>query len=191
MATPKKATQQPKPYSNPQETLSNSSKGSSIAKDIRTEKSSLEQKLAQRNKESQSNKVANPEFKQVFSLTNHKESHDKQKRIQELQVVINEIRREVQAIKARSEGIVSEVDQIEKATIESLPERVGIYHVRHFELILEYLRNIRSKVGEAKTWLMAMQSKKGKRGSAFSARSKKKGTQYSLSQELSAARSTS
>ena len=191
MTPQKKATQQPKPYSNPQETLKNTGKGAAIAQDIEKQRHKMEDRLTSDQKPEKKSGVANPEFKTIFSGVHHKEGVEKKEKIQELQSLITEIRHEIQAIKAKSEGLNAEVEQIEKATIESLPEKVGVYHVRHFEIILEYLRNIKAKVGEAKTWLMAMQSKKAKRGSAFATRSKKKGTQYSLSQELSAARNVS
>ena len=44
------------------------------------------------------------------------------------------------------------------------------------------------KTGESRTWMQALMSKKAKRGSAFAARSKKQGTAYSMSQELSNSR---
>ena len=190
MSDTKKASQQAKPYSNPQETLKNVSQGQAIARDIAAERESLEKRLASEGKQSAEKRpgIANPEFKQVFDLTTHRETHEKQEKIKELQSLLVEIRREVQSIKAQSEGLTAEAEQVERAALQSLPDRVGIYHVRYFEIILEYLKNIKTKVGEAKTWLMAMNSKKTKRGSAFAKQSKKQGTQFSLSQELAAAR---
>ena len=72
--------------------------------------------------------------------------------------------------------------------MQSIGKKPGVYHVRYLELLLSFLQGVKAKVGEAKTWLMAIQSKRAKRGSAFAVRSKKQGTQYSLSQELSTAR---
>lgn len=131
---------------------------------------------------------ANAEYTTIFDRTTHIETYDKQDRIKELQTVISEIQVEIAAIKTQGSEISAEVAEIEKAAMESIPDKVGVYHVRYFEHILRFLKNIRTKVGEARTWLMAMQSKKAKRGSAFVQRSKKKGTQYSLSQELQTAR---
>jgi hypothetical protein len=70
-----------------------------------------------------------------------------------------------------------------------LPEKPGIYHVRFLEIIVNVLRALRAKINESSTWMQALTSKKKKRGSLFAVRAKKKGTQYSLSQELSSARS--
>ena len=108
---------------------------------------------------------------------------------QQLKEISHEIKKELTVLKQRSAELATEVSEIEKHTIQSLPDKPGIYHVRFMELLLSFLRNISAKVTEAKTWLSAMQSKRAKRGSAFVARSKKKGTQYSMSQELQTARS--
>ena len=109
--------------------------------------------------------------------------------IQQLQATISEIQREVKEIRIYSQGLTDEVLKIEQAAMQAIPEKIGVYHVRYYEMILQYLKGLKAKVGEAKTWLMAMQSKKSKRGSAFGANTKKKGTQYSLSQEHQIARS--
>ena len=133
--------------------------------------------------------MANPEFTQtIFDLSTHKEVVERPRQIMEIQQLVEEIRREVKEIKAKSEGLNAEVEQIEKVTLQSLPDKPGIYHIRYLEIVLSFLRGLKTKVGEAKTWLMAMQSKRAKRGSAFMTNTKKKGTQYSLSQELSTAR---
>ena len=77
---------------------------------------------------------------------------------------------------------------IEKFTMDTLTEKPGIYHVKFLEIVLQILRTMRMKTGESRTWMQALMSKKAKRGSAFAARSKKQGTAYSMSQELSNSR---
>ncbi|MCX6732754.1 MAG: DUF5660 domain-containing protein, partial [Candidatus Roizmanbacteria bacterium] len=62
-------------------------------------------------------------------------------------------------------------------------------HVKFLEIVLQILRSVRAKVGESSTWMQALMSKKKKRGSLFASRSKKQGTAYSMSQELSNSRS--
>jgi hypothetical protein len=69
-------------------------------------------------------------------------------------------------------------------------EKKGVYYVRFMELMMELVRTLAAQVSESNTWLEAMISKKKRRGSLFAARSKNQGTQYSMSQELSIARST-
>lgn len=122
----------------------------------------------------------------VFNYQNYHETEivkDKVKRLME------EIKQEIQAIKKENKDLEAETNKAEKELLKDLPEKPGIYHIRFFELILSILKRARAKVGEAKTWLAAMRTKKKKRGSLFLARSKKKGTKYSLSPELQSARS--
>lgn len=182
------SSQKAQTYINPQETLRDLGKGSSIARDIEQQRKEFEKKLAHE----QNSKKSNTEFTTHFDVTSFREGSERQQRIserrQELQQLIEEIRTEVKSIKSRSAEVAQEVDQIERATLESLPDKVGVYHIRYFEHILQYLQGIKAKIGEAKMWLMAMNSKKAKRGSAFAARSKKHGTQFSQSQELQNAR---
>ncbi|GIW64902.1 MAG: hypothetical protein KatS3mg092_0835 [Patescibacteria group bacterium] len=99
------------------------------------------------------------------------------------------IRKEIEAIKKSNASLLSEVKDVEKLAINELPEKPGIYHVRFLEIVLNLLRTLRAKVGESHTWLQTFISRKKKRGSLFAVLSKKKGTAYSLSQELQNARS--
>jgi hypothetical protein len=125
------------------------------------------------------------EFK-VFNYNEYFESTLVKKQINEL---TERIRKEIEALKKADASLIKEVKDIEKLTIDQLPEKPGIYHVRFLEIVLNILRVLRAKVGESKTWLQALVSRRKKRGSLFAARSKKQGTQYSLSQELQSARS--
>jgi len=178
-------TQQPK-YKNPYE-RAQPSDGFAIAKEIEAQRAAMEAKLAA--EEKQFSNFANPEFTQtVFDLSTHKETVEKPQQINEIQQLVEQIRNEVKTIKAHSDGLTEEISRIEKVTLQSLPDKVGVYHIRYLEIILSFLQGLKAKVGEARTWLAAMQSKKAKRGSAFASTSKNKGTQYSQSQELSTAR---
>lgn len=116
---------------------------------------------------------------------------DEEKRIipQQMQEMRSKIDEQLVVLKRKNSEFISEINQIEKETLQSLPDKPGIYHVRFLELILSYLQILTAKVGEAKTWMSAMRTKKAKRGSLFAARSKNQGTQYSLSQELQSSRS--
>lgn len=122
----------------------------------------------------------------VFNFREHYEKENVQKQVQEL---MQQIKREIEEVKKVDASLLQEVRDIEKMSVEDLPAKAGIYHVRFLEILLSMLRTVRSKMGESKTWLEAMMSKKKKRGSLFAVRSKKMGTQYSLSQELQSARS--
>lgn len=122
----------------------------------------------------------------VFNYSEYYEDTLVKKQIKEL---TEQIRREIEALKKADASLIREVKDIEKLTINELPEKPGVYHVRFLEIVLNILRVLRAKVGESKTWLQALMSRKKKRGSLFVVRSKKQGTQYSLSQELQSARS--
>lgn len=122
----------------------------------------------------------------IFTHNTYKESELIPREIENLK---QEIRREIQQLKATNKAVVQEAVEIEKAAMQTSAEKSGVYQVRFLELLLTMIRDLRSKVGEAGTWMKALQSKKKKRGSLFAAQAKKKGTQYSQSQELQNARS--
>lgn len=122
----------------------------------------------------------------LFNYQNHHENVVVREQVKQL---IEQIRQEVLYIKKADKSLLNEVKDIEKFTLETVSEKSGIYHVKFLEIVLRILRSVRMKVGESRTWLQAMMSKKKKRGSLFASRSKKQGTAYSMSQELSNARS--
>lgn len=119
----------------------------------------------------------------VFSLREQRE----QKEIQQIKELLKQIKEEIQAIKKADAALAEELKDAEKLTMEVDP-KAGVYHIRFLEMVLKLLHNARAKIGESSAWLNAMRGKP-KRGSAFAARSKKAGTQYSQSQELSTTRS--
>lgn len=119
----------------------------------------------------------------LFDYTHY---HEKEIVKREISSITDEIKRELVSLKNEAAELTKDA---EKLTMEPISENPGIYHERFLEVILSLLRNLRAKVNESRTWLQAMVSRKKKRGSAFAVRSKDKGTQYSLSQELTNARS--
>lgn len=127
--------------------------------------------------------------RQEFSIFNYQRYYEQEVVKKEIKELVDQIRSEIELIKKADSSLLQEVKDIQKTTLESLPEKPGIYHIRFFEIILSILRSLRAKIGESKTWLQAMVTKKKKRGSLFVFRAKKKGTLYSLSQELQLARS--
>ena len=122
---------------------------------------------------------------EVFSLRYIEE----RKQIDEIRQLIEAIKKEVEAIKSAGRSLVSEISDIEKITLSSMPEQPGVYHIRFLELILKILFTLKKKINESSSWMDALRSKKAKRGSAFMNNAKKKGTQYSMSQELILTRS--
>lgn len=121
----------------------------------------------------------------VFKHEDYREKHIIPAQIKQL---VEEIRKEIMIIKRSKQALITEVEEVEKVMIQTLPAKPGIYHIRFLEMLLSFLKALRAKVGEARTWLAAMKTKKKKRGSLFLHFSKKKGTQYSLSSELQTAR---
>jgi len=122
----------------------------------------------------------------IFNYENYYENTIVKNQIKEL---TNIVKQEIENLKATDKSLMQEVSDVQNLAINSQPEKPGIYHVRFLELVLSILKTVRLKINESRTWLQAMISKKKKRGSLFISMSKKKGTQYSLSQELSTARS--
>ncbi len=129
-----------------------------------------------------------PQKKEV-KLFNYAEYRENEMVTAQIKELMKQIRQEIETIKKQESTLLNEVKDVEKLTVEAMPEKVGIYHVRFLELVLSILRTLREKISDSGTWLAAMMSKKKKRGSLFAVRSKKMGTQYSLSQELQSARS--
>jgi hypothetical protein len=114
---------------------------------------------------------------------------EEDRQMHEIKELIKQIKQEVEMIKKADKALMSEVQDVEGIAINSIPENAGIYHLRFLQLVLKVLELVRAKLGESKTWMQAFMSKKAKRGSAFATRSKKAGTSYSMSQELSNSRS--
>ena len=125
----------------------------------------------------------------LFNYQSHHENVIVRDQIDQIKKLIEQIRQEVQYIKKTDASLMDEVRDIEKFTLETLSEKPGIYHVKFLEIVLRILQSVRMKVGESRTWMSALMSKKKKRGSLFASRSKKQGTAYSMSQELSNSRS--
>lgn len=119
----------------------------------------------------------------LFSLREQRE----QREIQQIKELLNRIREEIKYIQKAGQSMQQELAGAEKLVLETDPKG-GVYHLRFLEVILKLLQIVRAKIGESGAWLSMFRGKP-KRGSAFTARSKKQGTQYSMSQELSIARS--
>ena len=100
----------------------------------------------------------------------------------EIQQLMNVVKHEVDLLKVQNSGLVSDIS---KLTMGEIPKNSGIYHLRFLEFIVKLLQAIRKKVSEGRLWLQTGASKRKQR--SFRALSKKKGTQYSQSRELTQA----
>jgi len=130
-----------------------------------------------------------PKTRQEFSIFNYRNYYERELVKKQIKELTEQVRKEIGLLKKADTALAADIKDIEKLTIESLPAKPGVYHIRFLEIILRLIKTLREKIGESRTWLAAMVSRKKKRGSLFLALSKKKGTQYSLSQELTSARS--
>ncbi len=139
--------------------------------------------------ESEAAQKVKKNLKKEANLFNYQSHHENVIVRDQIQKLLEQIKQEVQYIKKTDASLLNDVRDIEKFTMDTLSEKPGIYHVKFLEIVLRILQTVRMKVGESKTWMQALMSKKKKRGSAFASRSKKQGTAYSMSQELSNSRS--
>ncbi|MBI5127147.1 hypothetical protein HZA76_01690 [Candidatus Roizmanbacteria bacterium] len=138
---------------------------------------------------SSQNESKKSQKKQEAKVFNYQEYYENTLVKRQITELTEQIKKEIEAIKRADSSLIQDVKDIQKLTVDQLPEKPGIYHIRFLEIVLSILRVLRAKVGESRTWLQALMSRKKKRGSLFAARGKKQGTQYSLSQELQSARS--
>ena len=145
--------------------------------------------------ESKTNQISNEKpvsrFSQrlEFTIFSHQKYQENELIPREIESLKDEIRAEIKALKLSQKQLVTQAEEIENSAFQTISEKGGIYHIHFLEILLSLIRDLRAKATEAKTWLSAMQTKKKKRGSLFAVLSKKKGTQYSLSQELQNTRS--
>ena len=126
--------------------------------------------------------------KQEFKLFDKREYNESENTASQIKELMNQIKQEVEAIKKADSALISQVQEAEKIAVENISENQGVYNVRFLQLVVSFLRTLRQKIGESSTWFEALKTKRKKRGSLFSSLSKKKGTQYSLSQELQSSR---
>lgn len=110
------------------------------------------------------------------------------KKIQEIHDML---RKEIEKYEKAQTTMNENLEKIKKILLlEEQQAKTGIYHITHAEVLVMMFRSFVANVSESNTWLEAMISRKKKRGSLFAVQSKSKGTQYSMSQELTIARSS-
>lgn len=110
------------------------------------------------------------------------------KRIEEIHSML---RKEIEKYEKAQHTMNENLEKIKKMLLlEQQQAKKGIYHITHAEVLVMMFRSFLANINESNTWLEALISRKKKRGSLFAVQSKKKGTQYSMSQELAIARST-
>ena len=111
----------------------------------------------------------------LFSYKEYRMSADVN---QEIRQLISDIRREIMALEREHKGMLSDAAKI---TVEALPEKPGIYHIRFLEWVLRTIRDLRKKVSESATWFSMLSGKRGKMG--YWGMFKKHGTNFAMSNE--------
>jgi len=96
----------------------------------------------------------------------------------EIRQAVSTVQREVVKLEKDQKALITD---IEKVTVESLPNKPGVYHLRFFQWLISIVKSLRQKVNESRTWLVAMKSKKSQQN--YWKMYKKHGTSFGLSDE--------
>lgn len=116
-----------------------------------------------------------------IALFTYREREDNLKTRDQIKHLMNEISRQIILIQKEQKAVLNEAAKI---TVEQLPEKPGIYHIRFLEWVLKTLQDLRKKVSESSEWFNMV---RGKRKNGFWGMAKKHGTQFSMSGERSTA----
>src|SRR5690606_10788614 len=117
----------------------------------------------------------------VYSHLIDHENRETQRQIAELKEIIQRIAKEVSEIEKTNKNLIKDVKKI---SVEQLPDKPGIYHIRFFEWLLGMVTELKKKVSESSSWLSVA---RGKQKKGYWAMAKKKGTSFTLSGERTAA----
>ncbi len=117
--------------------------------------------------------------RKIEMVFNYQEMQEERRIRSEIEEIIKEVKNELELLKTQNAALVEDVA---KVSLQELPKQPGIYHLRFLEFIVKLLRSIRKKISEGKLWLEASFEKKRLKKFWFMA--KKKGTQFSMSKEL-------
>ncbi|KKR31643.1 MAG: hypothetical protein UT63_C0064G0025 [Candidatus Gottesmanbacteria bacterium GW2011_GWC2_39_8] len=117
----------------------------------------------------------------VYSFHAREKTAEQNEMQKEVQEILHALKQQVKLLEKSEKGLAKDLS---KVTVESLPEKTGIYYLRFFEWLLVLIKQVRAKVEEGKTWLDCMQGKKKK---GYWGMYKKHGTGFGLSNERSMA----
>lgn len=132
---------------------------------------------------------------QFFEMKRQEEEAAKKKREEEDQRQLDEVYKELEKEIKRYEAQQQKMDEnIEKLKKLIIAERTNKYKKGKYVFTVADIGRMIMKtalisITDSNNWLEAVMTKRKKRGSLFAVRSKKQGTQYSMSQELSLTRS--
>lgn len=120
--------------------------------------------------------------RKIEMVFNYREAVEERKVMSEIRELMKAVKQEIEMLKIENSGLVNDVS---KLTVEGLPSKPGIYHLRFLEFIIKILRTIRKKISDGRLWLDASFEKKNKK--KFLSLAKRKGTAFSMSKELTQA----
>lgn len=120
--------------------------------------------------------------RKIEMVFNYREAVQERQIMNEIRELMKAVKQEIEMLKMENNGLVQD---IAKLTVEGMPSKPGIYHLRFLEFIIKILRTIRKKVSEGRLWVDATAEKRNKR--KFKGLAKSKGTSFSMSKELTQA----
>ncbi len=132
---------------------------------------------------------------QFFDMKRQEEEAARKRREEEDQKQLDEVYKELEKEIKRYEAQQQKMDEnIEKLKKLIIAERTNKYKKGKYAFTVSEIGKMIMKtalisITDSNNWLEAVMTKRKKRGSLFAVRSKKQGTQYSMSQELSLTRS--
>lgn len=161
------------------------------ADDLSSEEYSQGHERAQKTQESVAALRDAHEKKPLFNYVQHTESVTNQQEIRQLtEYLRSELKQSLKVLKRENAQFGEQVKEAEKIVMQDWGEDPTVYDLSFSELMVKLVRSLIQEVQHSRTWMEALTSRRKKRGSAFAARSKKMGTQYSMSQELQVTRQT-
>lgn len=120
----------------------------------------------------------NKRLKSQVSLEKHllnEEAKVSREKSSELRVQLQAIMQEVQKIAASTQNLA----EATQASIISAPVEPGIYHIRFFESLLDFLQSFRKRIDLSTTWLQSTNKRAEKKN--YWSMYKKKGSSFLLS----------
>lgn len=101
-----------------------------------------------------------------------------------------EIKQKIESVRAELRALSQSIKNLRREitkTVMEAPVDPGIYHLNFFDHLRSYLQAMKQEVDDSKTWLMAFNNRKAKKG--YWGMFKKHGTSFGMSNERSIATS--
>lgn len=141
----------------------------------------------QKQQEAKNNRFFDMKRQEEISAAKKREQEEQR----QLDAIYEELEREIKRYAEAQNKLDQNIINLQKLIIEERTNKrkSGAYAFSIAEIGKMILKTALINVSDSNNWMEALMSKRKKRGSLFATRSKKQGTQYSMSQELSLTRS--